>query len=251
MFNLEALRQIRLAEVEAVLPMLPPGARLLEVGAGAGFQAAHLTQKGFDVAAIDMATSEYAGTREFPVQDFDGRTIPFPDGSFDVVFSSNVLEHVPDLAQLNREIARVLRRGGFALHVLPTPAWRSWTTFSAFPDVFAAFGPSPQSAARDLPAAKRALVALFSAFLQKRHGERGNVLTEAWYYRPDWWRRTFVEHGFRVLEDRPLGLFYTGHMVMGAKWGVATRRRLASVLGSACHIYKLAPATDETATSAA
>jgi ubiquinone/menaquinone biosynthesis C-methylase UbiE len=69
----------------------------------------------------------------FRITDFDGRNAPFHDASFDIVFSSNVLEHVPDLVHMHSEIQRVLTPNGYAVHVLPTHSWRLWTTLSAFP----------------------------------------------------------------------------------------------------------------------
>lgn len=43
---------------------------------------------------------------------YDGRGLPFADRSFDLVYSCQVLEHVPDIPGHLREIARVLRPGG-------------------------------------------------------------------------------------------------------------------------------------------
>ena len=50
------------------------------------------------LATIDLSSSQYADDQMFPVQAYDGRRIPFADSSFDVVFSSNVLEHIRDLS---------------------------------------------------------------------------------------------------------------------------------------------------------
>ena len=80
--------------------------------------------------------SNYAQARVFPIIDYDGRHIPFDDASFDIVFSSNVMEHICDLHQTNREIQRVLRPDGYCVHVMPTHIWRFWTTLSAFPTAF-------------------------------------------------------------------------------------------------------------------
>src|SRR3569832_1129309 len=134
MFSVEHLNTLRSAEIEKIVMHLrPAGARVLEVGAGTGQQALELSRRGFQMEAIEIPSSNYAQARMFPIVDFDGRHIPFPDSSFDVVFSSNMLKHVADLTQMHREIMRVLKPTGYALHVLPTHAWRFWTTLSAKP----------------------------------------------------------------------------------------------------------------------
>lgn len=53
---------------------------------------------------------------------FDGATLPFADSSHDSVVSFEVLEHVPDLTGMLREIGRVLRPGGVILTTIPF-AW--------------------------------------------------------------------------------------------------------------------------------
>jgi SAM-dependent methyltransferase len=202
------------------------------------------------VVAIDLPTSNYADAREFPVIDYDGRTIPFPDQSFDVVFSSNVLEHVCDLDVLHAETQRVLKPGGVCIHVLPTDAWRFWTTISAFPaapQYLWQLAPDllPRRVGRSelIRLARTALHAIALAtlpFRQRRHGERGNILTEQLYFRPEWWRRNFRAHGFEIVDDAPMGLFYTGHMVLPSL-SFVRRRQLARTLGSACHLFELRP----------
>jgi len=42
----------------------------------------------------------------------DGSRLPYADGSFDVVYSVSVLEHVPTRSAVLRELVRVLRPGG-------------------------------------------------------------------------------------------------------------------------------------------
>ena len=125
MQSLEHLDAIRAAEIARIVPFFSPGARILEIGAGTGKQALELKRRGFEVTAIEIAESGYAAHRVFPIKDYDGRTIPMPDASVDIVFSSNVLEHVPDLARMHSEARRVLAPGGYCIHVLPTHTWRS------------------------------------------------------------------------------------------------------------------------------
>jgi ubiquinone/menaquinone biosynthesis C-methylase UbiE len=51
--------------------------------------------------------------------------IQYPDESFDVIYCSHVLEHVPEDRQALREFYRVLRRGGWAVLLVPITADRT------------------------------------------------------------------------------------------------------------------------------
>lgn len=207
-----------------------------------------MQRRDFNVNAIELADSAYASARVFPVIDYDGTHIPFPDGSFDVVFSSNALEHVCNLVGLHAEIRRVLKPDGIAIHVLPTHAWRFWSTLaslaSAFIYLWAALRRMLPSS-RDQRSVGRAWYeaarACGAAVLQPRHGERGIGFAELWLFHPRWWRRNFANNGFVLLYDRPMGLFYTGSMVFGARLSLERRAQLAQILGSSCHLFVLRP----------
>jgi len=80
-------------------------------------------------------------------------------------------------------------------------------------------------------------------FRQHRHGTRGNLISETWYFRPGFWRRNFRENGFSIDRETPLGLFYTGNLVFGRRLSMAARERLAPYFGSACHMFVLKTAT--------
>lgn len=239
MFQIEYLNRLRAAEIAKVAAHIPARARVLEIGAGTGQQALELKRLGFDVAAIELKESAYSGARVFPITDYDGAHIPFPDASFDVVFSSNALEHVRDLAGMHAEIKRVLKPDGLCVHVLPTHAWRFWSSLTAYPNALRHLGRAIKGGGRREWGV--ALRWLGSAALQPRHGERGHALTELWTFHPRWWRRNFRENGFTLLRDEPMGLFYTGSMLAGPRLDFGRRAWLARHLGSACHLYVLKP----------
>ena len=80
---------------------------------------------GVDVSprAIDAARQRAAGGRpEFVVT--SGTELPFPDDSFDLVSSFQVLEHVPDPLVYLKEIARVARPGAIVILATPNAATR-------------------------------------------------------------------------------------------------------------------------------
>jgi SAM-dependent methyltransferase len=249
-FSIEHLHALRAAEIDKIITFFRPGARVLEIGAGTGHQALELFKRGIDISAIEIPDSNYAQARLFSINEYDGSHIPFEDASFDVVFSSNVFEHIVDLHQTNREIQRVLRPGGYCVHVMPTHSWRFWTTLSAFPTAFqyaAALKsqllplgiPGRTNVRRSISAWLQVARHLAAPFFQRRHGARGNIISELWLFHPSWWRRAFREDGFEVITDEPMGLFYTGHMTLGPGLSLARRERLAKVLGSACHLFKV------------
>jgi SAM-dependent methyltransferase len=239
MFTHKGLHTIRRHEIAFLSRYLPTGARVLELGAGTGFQAQELDRLGFAVSAIDIQRSSYANDRVFDVADYDGIHIPFPDGTFDAVLTSNVLEHVSDLTPIFRDIRRVLRPNGFCVHAMPTPTWRLWTNLCGPIDaiVFSVVS------IRDYPKPTifKFVRGLLSRTMPRKHGHSGNAFSELWTYRRARWYREFERNGFEIIEDQPMGLFYTGWMVLGPRWSLASRGRAARMFGSSCRAYVVRP----------
>jgi SAM-dependent methyltransferase len=251
-FSVEFLHVIREFEYRTIIERFSPGIRILEIGGGTGYQAKRLTDDGFIVASIDIPASEYADHLEFPVQPYNGRDIPFPNNSFDVVFSSNVLEHVLDLPYLHAEVKRVLRPGGYCVHLMPTGAWRFWTNIAHYTELFQrllGLGPRLLPKAFSKPALSDAMSVLrLMASTAKhyaivpRHGETGNALSEIVTFSSRHWKQHFASQLFTLDEATGVGLFYTGHMVLGPHLSLKSRQKLAKWLGSACMIYVVRPA---------
>lgn len=252
MFNVEFLHVIREFEYKNIVKRFVPGMRILEIGGGTGYQAKRLSEDGFVVDSIDVPNSNYADQLEFPVRPYDGRNIPFPNESFDVVFSSNVLEHVLDLPQLQTEMKRVLKPGGYCVHLMPTGAWRCWTNLAHYTELFQRlFGLMPRLIPKGL--SKHAFSDSLSVLrlmagttkhyaIVPRHGETGNALSEIVTFSAPHWKKHFSDQLFIIDEATPIGLFYTGHMVLGAKLSLSLRQKIAKWLGSACVIYVVRPA---------
>jgi SAM-dependent methyltransferase len=103
----------------------PPGARLLDVGAGRGAVAGPAAARGLAVTAIDAAPGMVARLRaDFPgivAHRMDAHRFDLPDAAFDVVTAGFVLDLLPDPAAALAEMRRVLRPGGVVAVSVPGP----------------------------------------------------------------------------------------------------------------------------------
>lgn len=91
--------------------------RVLDLGCGRGDSVDQFRRHSEDVdwIGVDIADSQEVEQRrrkDATFVTYDGEHVPFSDQSFDLVYSRQVLEHVPDPLGHLREIARVLRVGG-------------------------------------------------------------------------------------------------------------------------------------------
>ncbi|MCW2806486.1 MAG: putative methyltransferase [Marmoricola sp.] len=90
------------------------GQTMLDVGGGPGYFRSAFESAGTTYFALDADVGELAGLGEISARTVigSGMQLPFGDGSLDICYSSNVLEHVPDPWLMAEEMMRVTRSGG-------------------------------------------------------------------------------------------------------------------------------------------
>ncbi|PJC87650.1 malonyl-[acyl-carrier protein] O-methyltransferase BioC [Vibrio sp. HA2012] len=102
----------------AMLPQTLEGLKVLDIGCGTGYFSQQLAERGARVTAADLSPAMLKEARNrcgHCIQDYrqaDAESLPFPDQTFDLVFSSLALQWCHDLAVPLRELRRVTRSGG-------------------------------------------------------------------------------------------------------------------------------------------
>ncbi len=98
-----------------ITPLIDDSSTVLDLGAGRGSSAdLDFRSRALRVVGVDPDSAVLGNPYldEAKVQVAPDYNIPYPDESFDIVISNNVIEHVRDVNRYLQEIHRVLKPGG-------------------------------------------------------------------------------------------------------------------------------------------
>lgn len=244
--SIEWLHLVREYELNNIMQYFPSrdDIRILELGAGTGYQLSKIQKKYRDAVGVDIETSAYSDLSGIVIT-YDGKILPFKDESFDVIFSSHVMEHINDLENYNKEISRVLKNNGRVIHVLPSHVWRFWTSVMHYPrsilflvellHLVISRNNATYVDKRKLTKSKILKNILFS----ETHGVRGNPFTEIYYFHYRFWLNSFRKNDWDILDYKPLGLFYWGRDFIKQYLSVHFRQSITNIVGSSSYVYVL------------
>ncbi|MHB8078729.1 MAG: methyltransferase domain-containing protein [Candidatus Krumholzibacteriia bacterium] len=248
------LHQLRRREFDLVFGRCPAGAfgRGLELGAGDGYASDLLTQCVGELLVTDFYAKILAlparPGRRTQVLDAEAVGAAFPAGSFDLVFSSNLLEHLPDLPRALAGIHHVLADDGLSIHVLPSAFWKVCQVACFYPDILLSRldrygrGQLPQPLRRLLPAAAAAAGSapvrnnnpkvddgsqdwVHRFLVPPIHGAVGGHLRELRRFRQRQWREMFARAGFTIVAVIP------GPATSSYGFGLGALRRFCEARG--------------------
>jgi SAM-dependent methyltransferase len=133
--RLEMIRRVAAERIQGVI---------LENGCGVGMYVEHLAPLGGQIYGLeyDFERAAQAGRRSPNIVNAAGETLPYPDASFDLILSHEVLEHVADDRLAVREMIRVLKPGGMAVIFVPNRGY-PFETHGVFWDGKYYFGNKP------------------------------------------------------------------------------------------------------------
>jgi len=106
---------------------------VLDVGCGSGWFSREAARRGARVTSLDIGLQLLHETRRKVVTarvNADACALPFADGAFDLVISSECIEHTLDPRLALAEIHRVTRPGGRLLVTVPNQAWHFSATIA-------------------------------------------------------------------------------------------------------------------------
>jgi len=214
--QLTALKEYRLCELEYIFKKFEINQirkkNVLDFGFGDGFQAHFLKKKNFNISAIDIKKKKDIEEKDINFLIYDGQKIPFENNTFNIIFSSNVLEHLNNLDDIQKEFFRVLDDDGICIHILPSSSWRFWTIITSIVKYWY-FDPRP-------------------------HGEITNSsFMELIYFSRNFWKKNFKKNNFKILKIFSNKLFYTGNNLFGLKINLKSRIFLSKFLGSSCNVF--------------
>jgi len=172
---------------------LPPGARVLEVGYGAGLVLYNLARQGARMHGLDLDADPEAIGGKLRRLGVEARLVRgsvldmreyYEDGTFDAVVCFSTMEHLPDAGAALDEMDRVTASGGYLLVGMPavnsfmevafrTIGFRNInhhhvTTPAQVWEIIRGQGARWESSSRRLPAAAPFWAALYHAFLLKK-----------------------------------------------------------------------------------
>ena len=212
--------------------------KILDFGCGAGKFVYHFRDAGFDAHGFDIhdylqlrspedrqyfrfAIDGAADSSDMSV-DWNRYRLPYPDATFDFVLSFETLEHVLNHEAVLRELARVMKPGGIAVHIFP-PKYRYLEGHTYVP-----FGGVTKSYWYNLFWAALGIRNEFQKGLSARETARRNVryahtgtnypsifelrrLARKYYgavhFAPEYWHVAWGHYGWRL--TRPARLAYT------------------------------------------
>jgi SAM-dependent methyltransferase len=180
--------------------------RCLELGAGDGYGSTLIARHARVLVSTEIRVGRLRepplGSTHYAV--CDAELLPFEPATFDLIFSSHLLEHLPDLSRALAEMRAALREDGVMLHLVPSRLWKLLD--------FGLFFPSQAvhviERYTDAPTAE-----------SKRSTVKGPA--------PGWWRRSFWPpvHGVSGSNFSELRRFGVGH------WKAAFDRAELDVVG--------------------
>lgn len=238
---------IRKHELSTAFTLFPnkKNLEMLEIGGRDGFQAQIISKEGFKVTSIDINPIY---PQIYPVKKGDITNLDFQDDTFDIIYSSNMLQEIVDIEKAFLEMKRVLKKDGIIIHVVPSSWWSIITNFfhycfipkyliksNRFQKMFNYKKNNTNNSNQDKNVTtlqKNNLKKLFFHPL----GDNASFLHEIYFFSKFYWKKLFEQNGFKIMKKKNCPYFYSGYAVFKFKF-VSIRKFLAKIYFPSCYCF--------------
>lgn len=241
----ERIRRIRIEEFELVLKEFEGRIfkSALEIGCGDGTQSLLLKEYCDELISTDIDSSDIPPERLEKINfvPADATSLPFDDNHFDLIYSSNVLEHIENIEGAIDEMKRVMKPDGIMIHIIPNTTWKFLQMFLWIPfrlKILAAklFGEKARSeSVEEFGSPKTESETKSSRWCPPIHGVAKSHFEEWQLFRVSRWRDLFKKKNLMIEKSHGLMLYSAWNM------GFASIRNFLSQLGlksSHCFILR-------------
>lgn len=237
--------KVRKSELDTALEIFPSqnNLHILEIGGRDGYQANIISKKGHSVTSIDINPiyPQFHTVQKGTINQLD-----FKENSFDIIYSSNMLQELQDIEEAFNEIKRVLKEDGLIIHIVPTTWWSLITNFwhyckipkyliksNKFKRIFNSNLKKVDIKQNSKP--KSSTKNLKQLFLHPL-GANASFIHEIIYFSKIYWKKLFEKNGFKVIEQKNCPYFYSAYSVFKFKF-LKARTILSKVGITSCYCY--------------
>ena len=239
---------IRNGELITALKLFPKerNLKVLEIGGRDGYQAELISKNGYNVTSIDINP---LSPQFHPVQKGNITKLDFHENSFDIIFSSNMLQEISDIEVSFMEMKRVLKKNGIIIHIVPSSWWSLITNFwhycfipkyliksKKFQHTFNSNIKKENSNKESLnggnDSSKKNLKKLFLHPL----GANTSFMHEIVYFSSFYWKKLFFQNGFKVTNKKNCPYYYSGYSIFKFKF-IKLRKFLAKIYFPSCYCF--------------
>ena len=241
--------KIRMEELETALEIFSNEKNLdiLEIGGRDGFQANIISKKGHKVTSIDINP---LSPQIHLVQKGDITKLDFADDSFDLIYSSNMLQEIYNIDKAFMEMKRVLKKDGIIIHIVPSSWWSIITNFwhyclipkyliksNKIQQIFNSKKVTNIDIQNNKQENKnsKSTTNLKKLFFHPL-GANSSFVHEIFYFSKSYWKKSFNNNQFEIINEKNCPYFYSGYSVFRFKF-LSFRKFLGKLGMTSCFCF--------------
>ena len=215
-------------------------ASILEIGSGDGYVIERLSIEypNFNFLGLEVEGSFYRNQSN-KVKIYDGRNLSFLNKKFDLIFSLHVIEHIKDLNSHTNQVKDILNPNGIWINIVPSDTWRLFTTLNYYPSLFFNFFSLFKRYKRFKSSNNKTSLKFnkspFYFLIPHKHGEKGSVLKEYFYFKISHWSKTFrqicLNNNMLLVQASKIPFFYCSRDLFRNLFNVRVRYILSKIFG--------------------